>query len=259
MQSITYSCTALVGTNKVGDLKPDANGYYEVVLGALQAFNSAGQFYPLQEAKQLFESSSSLMRRISNGALRGENGHPRYQEGMSERAWFARVNDIFEPNCCVHHAEVNLSYDSMKDPQGRPVVAVIGKIKPSGAGERFLERQLENPKENVCFSIRSFTNDRMEAGIVKKYLKHIVTWDYVNEPGIAVANKYSSPALESFNDVADLDAYQFRLETVAEVARQEQVRGISMESDQSTAGQLLQMVGYVDRKIQVFVPKSLMW
>ena len=258
MAVITYSCTALVGTNKVGDLKPDANGYYEVILGALQAFNSAGQFYPLESAKQLFESSSSLMRRINNGALRGEVGHPRFQEGMSERAWFSRVNDIYEPNCCVHHAKVCLSYDTMKDPQGRPVVAVIGKIRPSGANERFLERQLENPNENVCFSIRSFTNDRMEGGIVKKYLKQIVTWDYVNEPGIAIANKYSSPALESYNDVADLDAYTFDVNTVSEQARLEQSSGVSMES-KSSASELLQLIGYVEPKIQVFVPKSLQW
>lgn len=258
MQTITYGCTALIGTNKVGDLHRDSNGYYEMVLGALQAFNSAGQFYPIETAKQLFEGNSTLMRRIRNGALRGEVGHPRFQEGMSERAWFARVNDIFEPNTCCHHMQVDLSYDSMKDPQGRPVVAVIGKVKPSGANERFLERQLDNPKENVCFSIRSFTNDRLEGGIVKKYLKHIVTWDYVNEPGIAIANKYSSPSLESFNDVAELDTFDFSMQTVVKQAEAESVRGISMES-RSSASDLLTMVGYVEKKIKVYVPATFGW
>lgn len=258
MQTITYGCTALTGTNKVGDLHRDSNGYYEMVLGALQAFNSAGQFYPIESAKQLFEGNSTLMRRIRNGALRGEVGHPRFQEGMSERAWFARVNDIFEPNTCCHHMQVDLSYDSMKDPQGRPVVAVIGKVKPSGVNERFLERQLDNPKENVCFSIRSFTNDRLEGGIVKKYLKHIVTWDYVNEPGIAIANKYSSPSLESFNDVAELDTFDFSMQTVVKQAEAESVRGISMES-RSSASDLLTMVGYVGKKIKVYVPATFGW
>ena len=32
--SASYSCTALVGSNKTGVLKPDADGYYTVVLGA---------------------------------------------------------------------------------------------------------------------------------------------------------------------------------------------------------------------------------
>lgn len=258
MQTITYGCTALVGTNKVGELSRDKNGYYEMVLGALQAFNSAGQFYPLEDAKQLFEGNSTLMRRIRNGALRGEVGHPRFQEGMSEKAWFARVNDLYEPNFCCHHMEVGLSYDTVRDPQGRPVVAVMGKVKPSGANERFLERQLDNPKENVCFSIRSFTNDRMEGGIVRKYLKHIVTWDYVNEPGIAVANKYSSPTLESYQGVAELDAFDFRLDTVLSQAQVEQKSGVSMESC-STAGDLLTMFGYVEPKIKVYVPATFAW
>ncbi len=258
MQTITYGCTALVGTNKVGDLKRDSNGYYEMVLGALQAFNSAGQFYPLESAKQLFEGSSTLMRRVRNGALRGEVGHPRFQEGMSERAWFSRVNDIYEPNCCCHHMEVSLTYDTLRDPQGRPVVGVIGKLKPSGANERFLERQLDNPNENVCFSIRSFTNDRMEGGIVRKYLKHIVTWDYVNEPGIAVANKYSTPSLESFQGVSELDVFDFSMDTVVRQAAHEQATGVSMESH-STAGELLTMVGYVPTKTRIFVPKTLAW
>jgi len=254
-QSITYNCTALVGTNKVGELTKSADGYYEMVLGALQAYNSAGAFYPLQDAKALFESTAPLMRRIGAGALRGEVGHPRYQEGMSERAWFARVNDIFEPNCCVHFASVSLSYDSMKDKKGRPVVAMIGKIKPSGANERFLERQLENPKENVCFSIRCFTHDTPERGVMMKRIKHIVTWDYVNEPGIDIANKYSAPALESYQE-ASLDDYRFDLSTVAEVAKADQVNNVGMES---AASNILQMVGYVEPKIQVFVPKSLQW
>ncbi|MGK3868275.1 S80 family phage morphogenetic serine protease, partial [Enterococcus faecium] len=74
----------------------------------------------------MFESSSDLMRRIAGGNLRGEVGHPRYQEGMSERAWFSRVNDLYEPNLCIHFNQVSLSYDSMSDKKGRPLVAVMG-------------------------------------------------------------------------------------------------------------------------------------
>ena len=55
--SINYSCTALVGSNKSGVLKPDADGYYTVVLGALNFFNSAGHYYPLEPAEKLFADS----------------------------------------------------------------------------------------------------------------------------------------------------------------------------------------------------------
>jgi hypothetical protein len=61
-----------------------------------------------------------------------------------------------------------------------------------------LKEQLENAKENVCFSIRSITDDYRDAtGQVFKIIKEIYTWDYVNEPGISAARKWLSPALES--------------------------------------------------------------
>lgn len=256
LQTITYGCTALAGTNKVGDLVKNKDGYYEMVLGALAAYNSAGAYYEANEAKVLFESSSELMRRINSGSLRGEVGHPRYQEGMSERAWFNRVNDILEPNCCCHFSEVRLSYDTLKDKEGRPLVAVMGMVKPSGANERFLERQLDNSKENVCFSVRSFTNDIPQGGRLVKYLKKIVTWDNVNEPGISVANKYSVPSLEC---IADDDDFKFDLTSIVQIADQERSDGISMESGLSHGVQLLQMIGYVEKNPRIFVPASYRW
>lgn len=261
MQSISYGCTALAGTNKVGNLKRDANGYYpDVVLGALQAYNSAGAYYEFEQSKALFEGSSELMRRIRSGNCRGEAGHPRYQEGMSERAWFARVNDMYEPNLCVHFASIDLSYNTLRDAQGRPLVAVIGRIRPSGANERYLERQLDNPEENVCFSVRSFTRDVVEGGRLVKYLQKIVTWDNVNEPGISVANKYQSPSLESMSPVqiADLDEHVFSLNTVREVAHQEEMAGVSMESN-APGSSLLQMIAHVEKKTRVYVPASFAW
>lgn len=259
MQAITYGCTALVGKNKVGNLKKDAQGYYnDVVLGALQAYNSAGAFYEAEQSKQLFEASAELQRRIKSGNCRGEVGHPRYQEGMSERAWFSRVNDIFEPNICVQMETVGLSYDTLRDKQGRPLVAVMGRIRPSGANERFLERQLDNPGENVCFSVRSFTRDVMERGVLVKYLQKIVTWDNVNEPGISVANKYDSPSLESMA-IADLDEHLFSLSTIQEQARQEEMAGVSMESGHAPGKELLQVIAQIEKKPRIFVPASFGW
>ena len=41
-----------------GSLQKDENGYYKVPLGALNIFNSAGAYYTMNGAKELFESSS---------------------------------------------------------------------------------------------------------------------------------------------------------------------------------------------------------
>jgi hypothetical protein len=201
MNTVRFACTALMGTNKTGKLVKDANGYYTVVLGALDVLNSAGAFYSYEGAKELFEESGPLMRRVANGALKGEYGHPKRLPGMTIDEFAQRIMTINERDICVHIKEVYLDFESIKDPQtGKPVIAIFGKILPSGPMGPALEKSLENPDENVCFSIRSFTHDTQDRrGQVTKVLKTIVTWDYVNEPGIKYANKYGNPALESFD------------------------------------------------------------
>lgn len=201
LNNVTFTCTRLNGTNKVGELKKDAEGYYTMVLGALNMFNSAGMYYRADAAKHFFEESNSFMRRVQRGALRGEYGHPRRDTGMSMQAYYARLMQIHELNVCVQFAEVWLDFENYKDDAGRPIVAILGKVIPNGPLGHVLEKQLLNPRENVCFSIRSFTEDLMERGVMNRYIKTIVTFDYVNEPGMAVAEKYNSPALEGLEDI----------------------------------------------------------
>lgn len=200
MNSLHFACTSLVGTNKVGQLKPDENGYYPMIVGALNMFNSAGEYYVYEQAKELFQSSSQLMRRVARGALRGEYGHPKIQPGQSVDAFARRAMSIYEDRVCCHHAELWLDFESMKDDAGRPVVAIMSKVCPSGPLGNVLEKQLQNTRENVCFSIRAMTEDYYDRGINKRILRSVVTFDYVNEPGISIAEKFKSPALESIDD-----------------------------------------------------------
>lgn len=198
---IGFSCTALVGTNKVGNLKRDADGYYEVVLGALDVFNHSGQFWPASSSvKEIFQKSSAFMRRISRAALRCEYGHPKKEGNMTMPEYAHRLTQIWEHMVCCHIKEVWLETSRVKDKDGRVVIAIMGKIRPSSTPWGLaLEKQLQNPHENVCFSIRAVTSDTMQFGRYDKTIKEIITWDYVNEPGIAVANKYSVPSLESLD------------------------------------------------------------
>lgn len=201
---IGFSCTALVGTNKVGNLKRDADGYYEVVLGALDVFNHSGQFWPASSSvKEIFQKSSAFMRRISRAALRCEYGHPKKEGNMTMPEYAHRLTQIWEHMVCCHIKEVWLETSRVKDKDGRVVIAIMGKIRPSSTPWGLaLEKQLQNPHENVCFSIRAVTSDTMQFGRYDKTIKEIITWDYVNEPGIAVANKYSVPSLESLDGTA---------------------------------------------------------
>ena len=236
-----FATTGLLGANKSGELKPDADGYYTVVLGALDVYNSGGAFYPANTARELFKDSSSLMRRIQNKTCRGEVGHPRKEPGMSLRDYIVRVCTIQEDKIAFHVKEVWLDEQNVKDKSGRPVIAIMGKVCPSGPhGEAFL-RAIKNPYENLCFSIRSITNDVEVNGVVHKHFKVIVTWDWVNEPGLEVANRYSVPTMECRIG----DEVVFTQDLLVSMAQDE---GIGQESLAVTLESILADMGWARNK-----------
>jgi len=235
MNTIRFACTALTGKNLSGKLRKDEFGYYTLVLGALDVLNSGGAFYSYEGAKELFETSSPLMRRIARGSLKGEYGHPKRLPGQSIDEFAQRILTIDERNICCHIKEVYLDFESIKDENGKPVIAIFGKVAPSGPLAAALERSLENPNENVCFSIRSFTHDTEDRrGRVTKVLKTVVTWDYVNEPGISYANKFGNPGLESFEG----DGEVFTKGDITRAVSTKYGKGIGMESAILTAEEL---------------------
>ncbi len=199
-----YRFTSLkLPNNKRGILKPDNEGYFTIVVGGLNIYNSMGQFYALEGAKDLFESSSSLMRRIQRGALKGEVGHPRKEPGMSQESYIQRLYEIRETNICCHFKDITLDMNYGNN-NGRPgVVGIIAKIAPAGPHGLALEKALLNPNENVCFSVRGITDDFYEGGKYVRVLKQIVCWDWVTEPGIDIAEKYKSPSLEDHSLVLE--------------------------------------------------------
>lgn len=222
---VFYNCTALAGSNKVGILRPDVDGYYTVILGAFDFPNSAGDIYPWASAQKLFDASGALIRRITTGQQRGEYGHPKPTPGMTNAQFITRICTIEETLVSHHIKEVWIDKETIKGPNGRMVVAVMGKVKPCGPMGESLRAQLENPNENVAFSVRSLTRDVRVAGQKFKHMTTLVTWDYVNEPGISMANKYASPALESIGHEQALMESDFKA-----AAEQQEVSGVSMES-----------------------------
>lgn len=191
-QSLRYNCTALLGTNKAGILKPDKEGYYEITVGGFNVHNFGGKHWPLGDAAKLFATGSSLRRRIDDGVVRAEYGHPR-REGMSAEQFYERLNEIHEEKVCGHFAELRLDFNNYKSASGYPIVAVIARIKPSGPFGKFLKESLDNPNEETCFSIRAGVEDVGN----NRYVVDIVTYDYVNEGGIKIARKYYSMGLEN--------------------------------------------------------------
>lgn len=203
MNAVRFTATKLTNTGKKGDLKPDADGYYTHVIGGLNTFNSAGEYYALEGAKQLFEQSSIFMRRVKNGCLKAEVGHPKRDQNMSMDAFVNRILTIDEMNICCHFKEVWLDTEYGKNNpklNNGKLVAIMAKIKPAGPKSASLEASLSNPNENTCFSIRALTKDHYERGVNIRVLTQIVTFDMVNEPGISIANKWDTPGLETLLD-----------------------------------------------------------
>ena len=242
LNSVKFCCTALASSSKIGNLKQNESGYYPMVVGALNVFNSAGQFYVYEEAKDLFQSSSQLMRRVSRGALRGECGHPKPVPGQSNDSFANRVMSIYEENVCCHHKSLTLDFENIKDNDGNPIIGIISEVCPSGPMGPQLEKSLKNKDENVCFSIRAFTDDYRERGITKRVLKNIVTFDQVIEPGISVAEKFKSPALESLQE----DGLVITRGEIERGIMTAQSQGIATESVLLNASELFRSMNWVD-------------
>jgi len=246
LQNLSFQCTALKGMNKAGLIKPDASGYRTVVLGALDVFNVRGEKYMFEGAQQLFEGSSILMRKIANQALRGENGHPAPWPGMTTKDYLQRLNVVREERICVHIRKVWLDFENIRDRNGNKIIAIMGEVKPAGELGYVLEEAFNNPDSNVAFSIRCFTERRIGLdGIARKWLRSIVTWDHVSEPGIAAADKFCAPGLESADSPLDLMELQEGTITKTTVQRAMKDLGtVGLESARMDFEELCQSFGW---------------
>lgn len=254
MSSIVhYTETKLTSKNKDGVLTPDENGYYTVILGALNTFNSAGEYYEAQNSVSLFQNSSSLMRRIKNGALYAELGHPKKTANMTDEEYLRRILSIDETNICAHISDVWLDLDYGKKympKENNNLIAIFGKIKPSGPHARVLEDDINNKKINVAFSIRALTNACYKKGVLVKTLDEVITWDRVAEPGIQIANKWDIPSLE---DIVD---YKFTKEQIINYTQQIINSHISTEDNKIIARDLAEKYKVKDNK---FVKSLQQW
>ncbi len=190
---------------KQGILRPDGQGYYEQIIGGLNIDNSAGMRYTAEQSVlNLFDGSSTFKRKIARGVLFAENGHPKLLPGMSKAEFINRLYQIHEENTCAHFKDVWVDNTLVKNPDGSPIWAILAKFTPSGEKGHFVEKQLKNGDENVFFSIRSITEDYTVRGKIHRDITEIVTFDKVNEGGIHIADKWDSPALESYSNRDDI-------------------------------------------------------
>lgn len=235
-----FECTALAGTNKTGLIPQLDNGYYLVVLGAMNIYNSAGEYYAAAHARKVFDESGDFQRKVRSGALYAENGHPVYETGMSDIQYKTRLLEIRESRICAHIRRVYLDDKNIVDRNGSKVVAILGEVRPDGELGYVLENALKNKDRNLAFSIRSFTAiDYSHNGRRTKHIKMVTTFDFVGEPGIHVADKYWSPALENYgasqqvpmaDELWQGGASRATIDQISAQLHKQQMRGIGNES-----------------------------
>lgn len=205
MSVVKFTETVFSSQRKEGSLPPpDSDGYHTVVLGGLNCYNSAGEYYVAEGVMEMFNSSSAFMRRIQTGSLYAEVGHPRKQPNMSYEDFYRRIIDIDDTNICGHIADITLdmTYGKKMPAMNNPnFIAIMGKVKPAGPKAEALKLSLENRKQNTAFSVRGLTDNAQRNGRVERKLTQIVTYDHVTEPGIKAACKAYVPGLESLQVV----------------------------------------------------------
>ena len=198
MSCLHYSPTILQGTTKVGKIRCGADGYYDMLAGGFDAYNSTGAFYTWDSAKSHFDKSSHFRRRVSSGALFGEDGHPIRVPGMTDEEWIVRILTIHPDRKSHHIKEIEIDPEGFKNKDGNPIQAVWIRVKPIGPRAQVLADSLENENINTAFSIRCLTKDFVHpfSGVKIKTMQQISTFDFVDEPGITIATKYNNPSLE---------------------------------------------------------------
>lgn len=201
MSTIHYQPTILQGTTKVGKIACGADGYYDMLAGGFDAYNSTNAFYTWDSAKSHFDQSGHFVRRVKSGALFGEDGHPTRLPGMSDDEWIIRILTIDTDRQSHHIKEVYIDPKGFTNKDGKPIQAVYLRVKPMGVRAQVLADSLENENINTAFSIRCLTKDFTHpfTGIKIKTMIRVSTFDHVHEPGIAIATKYNNPSLEMHN------------------------------------------------------------
>ena len=199
MDILKFTETVYSNNGRKGVLTPDSDGYYTMIVGALNTYNSAGEYYTAEGTTALFENSSHFMRRIQNKALYAELGHPKKSPDMSMEQFYNRIVTIEETNICGHFKEIVLDFKfGEKNPQlnNPKLIAIVGKVKPAGAKASALQLALENAQQNAAFSVRGLTENKYANGRTERRLTNIITFDHVVEPGISIADKLMAPGLE---------------------------------------------------------------
>ena len=266
MGSITYTATKLHVPGKLGVIKKGADGWYpNVPMGALGCFNSGGAFYLYEESKAAFENSTDFMRKAREGCLYSEVGHPRMTPGMSTNDFMMRARDVVEANWCNALTNVTLTENGARDQRGQPICLITADVKPYGVHAHVAQEALEDPRLNLCYSIRCITMRANVRGMEQRAVAEVINFDLVGEPGLYEAKKRYSPSLESMlMSSSNSTDNEFEINTsviklMQARAKEMSIMGVSVESADKLNDFSLRLESYYKRATTTAVPFVFGW
>lgn len=240
-------CSILENIKQDGKMTPDADGYYQFILGAFNFHNEGGAFYLGKGVAEFFAEGGVFRRKLLKGALKGEYGHPVRPHGITDRDFFPRYVNVQEDRVSHKIRSVMLDDQNYENIRGEKAIVVRGMVKPCGPYGKFLQESIDDPHDNPAFSVRSLTRDYFQAGEMCRELVDIVSWDHVHEPGVRIANQYESMSLEGFA----LPAVQVADESVIEITQemyQDMQKGDSFGLSMESHTGLVDMLGRAFRE-----------
>lgn len=220
---ITFGNTILAGSGKRGILKPMEPGgeYYLLNAGGFNIPNRMGIKYRFnQYLKECMREDSDLNRRVSEGQVQCELGHPPqyYFENVGGRVvqtpitevfqWIHRLRTILDPNVC---GAVRKIHWEMTGGDNDPIYNRI-EVRPFGVHKQVMKDSLEDPDMNTAFSVRTVTKPQKMGDMVRE-VDYFSTYDMVIEQGMLNACKHRTAGLEDFISNALLSPEPAEMET----------------------------------------------
>jgi len=201
---IRYSPINVSAPTKSGIMKPDSQGRYTVVLGGLNTFNASGVWFTLEESDKMFAASSAFQRNVKEGTIYSENGHPVRPPGMTDDEWIERFLGLQENRFTNTLEEVWLDPTYAKkfdDPRiAKDTVVIMGRIKPFGELKHVLIDIINNPNQNLCYSIRCITDTYKRNNVRVKVIRGVITFDLVYSGGLIFSKKTFHPSTENISE-----------------------------------------------------------
>ena len=188
------------------------NGWYHVILGGFNILNKDGIYYDVEGVEEMLRNPNHLIcQRLEAGNLYGEMEHPLITPSMTG-------DQIINNNLKISGEKVShvirqielIPIDNRQkmNPYNKPIYVVTAWIKPTGPFGHLLKESLDDPYQNTSFSVRSLVDNVIDSnGQMVRKMVTLITWDWVKEPGIRIADKSSAVSFngKSIANGKDLD------------------------------------------------------